>query len=56
MRFIFCSADSHSVTFAGNNDEVQKRQNPCRGKGFDNDRRQVSSPDKVEAAGIETSA
>lgn len=51
MRCIFCSADSHSVTFAGNNREVQKRQNPWRAKGFDSNRRHLSSGGKVEAAG-----
>ncbi len=53
MRCIFCSADSHSVTFDGNGSEVQKRQNPWHAKGFDTDRRQLSPTGKVEAAGIE---
>ena len=33
--------------------EAQKRQNPCRGKGFDIDRRRLSPGGNVEAAGIE---
>jgi site-specific recombinase XerD len=53
MRCRFCSAESRSVTFPGNGDVVLKRENPCRSKGSGVDRRQVSSPDKVEAAGIE---
>ena len=53
MRCIFCSAGSHSVTFPGNGEKVQKRQNPCRGKGSDTSRRHLSSGGKVEAAGIE---
>jgi integrase len=53
MRCIFCSAGSHPVTFSGNGSEVQKRHNPRQSKGYVIDRRQVSSPDKVEAAGIE---
>ncbi len=53
MRCKFCIAESHSVTFSGNGDDVQKRQNPWHAKGFDNDRRQLSPTGKVEAAGIE---
>lgn len=53
MRCSFCSANGQSVTFAGTGHSPQKRQNPCQGKGFDNVRRQSSSADKVEAAGIE---
>ena len=37
----------------GNGGSDQKRQNPCQGKGFDIDRRQLSPTGKVEAAGIE---
>jgi integrase/recombinase XerD len=53
MRCKFCSAESHSVTSAGNGREVQKRQNPWPAKGSDTSRRHLSSGGKVEAAGIE---
>jgi hypothetical protein len=41
------------VAFAGNDRSASKRQNPCGCKGFDADRRSMSEPVKVEAAGIE---
>jgi hypothetical protein len=53
MRCKFCSAESPSVTFPGNGDDLQKRENPCRGKGSGVDRRQLATGVKVEAAGIE---
>ena len=53
MRCIFCSAKGHSVSSDGNEAEAQKRQNPLQSKGFDTDRRQLATPDKMEAAGIE---
>lgn len=53
MRCSFCSAESHSVTFAGSEEVNPKRRNPCGCKGFDADRRSVSEHVKVEAAGIE---
>jgi hypothetical protein len=49
----FCCTKGYSVTSAGNERSVPKRQNPRRGKGFGSVRRQSSSTDKVEAAGIE---
>jgi hypothetical protein len=45
----------HSKTSAGNNNDVQKRQNPWQAKGSDTSRRHPSSGGKVEAAGIEPS-
>jgi len=52
-RCILCSAKSHSMTLDGNGEMVEKRQNPCRCKGFVADRRQLSPTGKMEAAGIE---
>jgi len=46
-------SDGHSVSLPGASEAHKKSQNPCQGKGFDTDRRQLSPTDKVEAAGIE---
>jgi hypothetical protein len=56
MRCRFCSAKGQSVATADKNGEAQKRQNPWRTKGSGKNRRQVSPPGKVEAAGIEPAA
>jgi integrase len=53
MRCISGGFDGHSVSRPVGDSTDKKGQNPCQGKGFDADRRQVSPPDKVEAAGIE---
>lgn len=53
MRCISCSARGHFVSPIGTNPYVRKRQNPCRSKGFGTIWRSLSTPDKVEAGGIE---
>ncbi len=53
MRCSFCSAEGHSVSQPVVDPADSKRQNPCKGKGFGNDRRQLSGRVNVEAAGIE---
>jgi len=53
MRCISGVSEGHSVSQPGTEPASKKSQNPCQGKGFDTDRRQVSSLGKVEAAGIE---
>jgi integrase len=53
MRCRFCSADSRSVTVDGTQPTDKKSENPCRGKGYVADRRQLAVTGKVEAAGIE---
>ncbi|MCO6042665.1 tyrosine-type recombinase/integrase [Aeoliella sp. ICT_H6.2] len=53
MRCTFCGAKGHGMTSSDTEENLQKRVNPCRGKGFDADRRQLATSDKVEAAGIE---
>jgi integrase len=53
MRCILGGVEGHSASSAGNEASAQERQNPCRGKGFVTDRRQMSSTGKMEAAGIE---
>jgi integrase len=50
-RCIFGGSEGHSVSSTGNDDDVQKRQNPCRSKGFDADRRRLSKADKIGATG-----
>ena len=45
--------EGHSVSQLGKDEADKKCQNPCPGKGFDVDRRQLSPSDKVEAAGIQ---
>lgn len=52
-RCISGGVGGHNVTSDGNSNSAAKRQNPCRSKGFDAVRRQLSPADKVEAAGIE---
>jgi site-specific recombinase XerD len=53
MRCSLCSARGHRLSSNGNSHTVQKRQNPWDAKGFGNDRRQLATNVKVEAAGIE---
>ena len=53
MRCTFCGAKGHGMTSPDSEEALQKRVNPCRGKGFDADCRQLATSDKVEAAGIE---
>ena len=53
MRCILGGVEGHSASSAGNDASARERQNPCRGKGFITDRRQVSPTGKMEAAGIE---
>ena len=54
MRCRFCSAESHSLSSAGSEDQVQKRHNPCRSKGYDADRRQLALADKSGGGGNRT--
>lgn len=51
MRCIFCGCASHAVTFDGTDDDLQKRENPCGGKGFDASGHPLATSDKVEATG-----
>jgi len=51
MRCIFCGAERHSVTSAGNGQAIHKRENPCQCKGSDASRHQLAVPGKMEAAG-----
>ncbi len=53
MRCIFGGAEGHSVSSAGTEGQVQKRQNPRSRKGFGVDRRSLSTNGNMEAAGIE---
>lgn len=53
MRCISGVAGSQSVSADGKGRSTKKRDNPCQGKGYDADRRQLSPTGKVEAAGIE---
>ena len=53
MRCMFCGAEGHPLSSAGNGDTLRKRENPCRSKGLVADRRQLATNVKVEAAGIE---
>lgn len=53
VRCIFGGSGGQSVSSAGKSDSAQKRHNPCRSKGYGNDRRQLATSVKVEAAGIE---
>ena len=52
-RCIFGGSEGHSVASLGSEDSDPKRQNPCRSKGFVNDRHRLSSGGNMEAAGIE---
>lgn len=53
MRCKFCSADSHPLTFAGTDDEVHKRENPFRSKGYVASCRQLAVTGTMAEAGIE---
>jgi integrase len=51
MRCNSRGAESQSVTSEGTNVVGQKRENPCRSKGLGNDRRPLTSNDKIGATG-----
>jgi hypothetical protein len=53
MRCIPGVSDKQAVSSTGKSDTDQKRHNPCWGKGYVNDRRQLAVTDKMEAAGQE---
>jgi integrase-like protein len=52
-RCISGGAGRHSVSPDGDEPANQKRENPCAGKGFGADRRQLSPSDKAEGMGLE---
>jgi len=52
-RCISGDVESQSVSLDGTDASGQKRQNPCTGKGFDADRRQLSSTGKARVTGLE---
>jgi len=53
MRSIPGVPEEQSVSLTGKSDTTQKRHNPCWGKGYVNDQRQLAVTDNMEAAGIE---
>jgi len=53
MRCISGVSDEQRLSSDGNPTEPKKRDNPCEGKGYDADRRQMSPVDKVEDRGLE---